>query len=375
LGRKIRGRNLYLLTTIFKVKPSSFEALMSDISIIIPTRNRAGVLIQAMTSIAAVVTSKDPVEIIIVDNGSSDDTASICREIKDRFPKHDWRYFYDEHPGALTGRHLGAREAKGEILAFLEDDVLLAPSWLEALDDAFKDPEVMYTGGPVCPHYKVEPPPWLTGMWMEFEKGVRVLGELSLVDLGPNRKEIDPLYVPGGNCGIRKAAFKVCGGLHPENLPKPLLRYRGDGETGLAIKIRSRGLKALYHPGAAVKHVIPGSRMTPESFEQKAFCQGVSNSFTGIRGNGFPPARAKSWKDRVRSIKWKLMRESLLRNPTAENIRFLASRSRFAGRWFHEDEVRRDPKLLEWVLKPDYFNYRLPDGWESHLNSRDASHW
>src|SRR5215475_6510241 len=106
-----------------EVKPSSFEALMSDISIIIPTRNRAGVLIQAMTSIAAVVTSKDPVEIIIVDNGSSDDTASIWREIKDRFPKHDWRYFYDEHPGALTGRHLGAREAKGEILAFLEDDV------------------------------------------------------------------------------------------------------------------------------------------------------------------------------------------------------------------------------------------------------------
>ena len=146
---------------------------MNDISIIIPTCNRAGALLQAMTSIATVVASRDPVEIIVVDNGSIDDTAGICREIKDRFPKHNWRYFYDETPGLLTGRHLGAREAQGDILAFLDDDVLLAPSWLEALDDAFGDPEVMLTGGPVWPHYEVEPPSWLAGMWVEFEEGPR----------------------------------------------------------------------------------------------------------------------------------------------------------------------------------------------------------
>ena len=52
-----------------------------------------------------------------MDNGSIDKPPIIC-EIKDRFPKHDWRYFYDETPGLLTGRHLGAREAQGEILAF-----------------------------------------------------------------------------------------------------------------------------------------------------------------------------------------------------------------------------------------------------------------
>src|SRR6266567_9011329 len=108
---------------------------MNDISIIIPTCNRAGSLLQAMTSIATAVASKDPVEIIVVDNGSIDDTAGICREIKYRFPKHNWRYFYDQTPGLLSGRHLGAEQAQGDILAFLDDDVLLAPSWLEALAD------------------------------------------------------------------------------------------------------------------------------------------------------------------------------------------------------------------------------------------------
>jgi hypothetical protein len=48
------------------------------------------------------------VEIIVLDNGSIGDTAGVCDEVKDRFPKHNWRYFYDDTQGLLTGRHLGA---------------------------------------------------------------------------------------------------------------------------------------------------------------------------------------------------------------------------------------------------------------------------
>jgi hypothetical protein len=211
-------------------------------------------------------------------------------------------------------------------------------------------------------------------MWIEFEEGVRVLGELSLVDLGTAIKVVDPLYVAGGNLAIRKHAFETCGGFHPDGLPNALLRYRGDGESGLAREMRALGLKAIYHPGAAVKHAIPASRLTPESFEQKGFSQGVTDSYTHIRLNGVLSARTKSWTDHVRSIKWKLERKSLLRRPTAKNIRFLVARARFAGRWFHEREVRNDPKLLDWVLKPDYFDYRLPSSWESRLKPRYASH-
>src|SRR5829696_4271067 len=101
---------------------------MRDISIVVPTRNRAGSLLQTLISIATVVdASRDAAEIIVVDNGSIDDTAGVCREVKQRFPKHNWRYFYDETPGLLTGRHLGARESEADILAYLDDDVVLAP--------------------------------------------------------------------------------------------------------------------------------------------------------------------------------------------------------------------------------------------------------
>jgi glycosyltransferase involved in cell wall biosynthesis len=337
-----------------------------DISIIVPTYNRAVALHRTLTSIGKVVRSNDPVEVIIVDNGSGDNTAAVCRDIENRFPKHNFCYFYDEMPGLLTGRHLGARKAKGEILSFLDDDVVLAPSWLAALKDAFSDPEVMLAGGPSWPQYEVEPPHWLSGMWDEFEGG-RVCGELSLVDQGATAKEANPLYIGGLNFSIKKTALQMCGGFHPDYLPSSLQRYQGDGETGLAFKLQDRGLKALYLPELALNHVIPSSRLTAEYFEWRGFYQGVCNSYSSIRRNGYAPARSKSWKDLARPIKWKLERERILRNATAAGVRFLVARARFAGQWFHEDEVRKDPKLLDWVVKSDYFNYALPDGWEKYM--------
>ena len=97
----------------------------------------------------------------------------------------------------------------------------------------------------------------MAGMWVEFEAGVRVLGELSLVDLGLTKKSVDPLYVPGANFAIRKTAFQACGGFHPLTACRRRCNAtRVTAKSGLTLKMRARGLKALYHPGAAVRHVI-----------------------------------------------------------------------------------------------------------------------
>jgi hypothetical protein len=338
-----------------------------DVSIIIPTFNRDNLLMGTLESIAPIITQRESVEVIVVDNGSRDHTADVCRAIKERFPSIEWRYFYDDMPGLLTGRHLGARKARGEILAFLDDDVLLTPSWPEALDDAFGDPEVKLAGGSSCAQYELEPSSWLAGQWVEFESG-RMCTALSLIDLGPAKKKVDPLYVFGLNFSIRRTAFEEWGGFNPDCMPKTLRRYQGDGETGVAHKARARGAVALYHPGLALKHVIPASRLTLESFEQRGFYQGVCDSYTAIRRRGsLPTVRAKSGKDLLRLVKRKLERERILCSPTAENVRRLWGHAHSAGVHFHQDEVRNDPKLLEWILKPDYFDYRLPDGWKNYV--------
>ena len=342
-------------------------------SIIIPTCNRASLLALTLESIAVAVKPDDPVEIIIVDNGSRDKTAKTCSGIKEKFPRHDWRYFYDSMPGLLTGRHRGANEARGEILCYLDDDVLVGPGWLHSLTEAFQDGQVALVGGPSSPKYEIEPPMWVNGLWSEFEGG-RSCGPLSLINLGPSIKPTSSLLIWGLNFSIRKSVLQDCGGFHPDCIPKVLQRYQGDGETGLSLKIEAAAdLRVIYHPMVAVIHVIPGSRLTPEYFEQRAFYQGVCDSYTQIRRDrAVPLPRKASWKDLLRPSKWRLERKMLLRNLTAESVRRLMTRAHFEGMEFHRNEVRLDPKLLEWVLRDNYFEYGLPDGWEAYLKSRAA---
>src|SRR6266478_9248101 len=121
---------------------------MPDISIIIPTFNRAAQLGRTLTSIAREVGAANPVEVIVVDNGSTDTTEATYKMATGDFPKHEWRYFYEPMPGLLSGRHRGAKEARGEILAFIDDDVVLSASWLDGLVHAFSNPEVELVGGP-----------------------------------------------------------------------------------------------------------------------------------------------------------------------------------------------------------------------------------
>jgi glycosyltransferase involved in cell wall biosynthesis len=341
-----------------------------DISIIIPTFNRASFLLDSLNSIGRVVSPSEPVEIIIVDNGSSDRTREVWKQVSERFSRHHWRYFFDDMPGLLTGRHRGAKEAKGGILAYLDDDTVLVPTWLESLKEAFSHPDVVALGGPSSPVFESNPPRWLRDFWTEIDDGRQCVW-LSLIECGNEMKPIDPLNIFGLNFSIRRKTLKDYGGFHPDCIPKPLQRYQGDGETGLAMKMKTAQSLCLYHPGFAVKHVLPPSRLTPASFQERAFYQGVCDSFTEIRRDrGVSRGSCWFWKDLLRPAKWSLERNAVLRGTSNEGVHHLTGIAYRAGVRFHRSEVRNDPRLLEWVLRQDYFEYSLPEGWRSYVKTR-----
>jgi glycosyltransferase involved in cell wall biosynthesis len=336
------------------------------ISVIIPTLNRADNLALALESLTRQHASDIDFEVLVVDNGSTDHTKAIAQAFAHKLPSVQLRYIFEPEPGLLSGRHRGAAEAQGEVLSFLDDDVELDPGWLGAIHNAFEDEAVQLVGGRNLPRYESEPPEWLQYFWQRQYGGL-LCTELSLLDLGPVRRTIDANYIWGLNFSIRKPALYELGGFHPDCIPQRLQHFQGDGETGLTQRANQRGYRALYEPRALLHHVVPAARLTPEYFESRYFYQGVCDSYTHIRDRHCgQAAREKSpgqphrLHHYVGKVKGKLA--SLVKG--SEEYRAIRQRCKVAyasGFTFHQQQVAQCPALLEWVLKPDYWDYHLPD--------------
>lgn len=102
---------------------------MIKISIIIPTYNEVDVLEQCIESLG--YQTKTNFEIIVVDDGSTDKSSQILSDL--RFKIKDLRFFKQEHKGAGAARNLGAKEAKGEILVFVDADMTFDKDFLKNL--------------------------------------------------------------------------------------------------------------------------------------------------------------------------------------------------------------------------------------------------
>ena len=253
------------------------------LSIIIPTRNRAHLLNVALKSLMIQTYPSSEFEIIIVDNGSKDNTQKIFEGYNKKFK--NMRYFYDETPGLHIGRHRGLKEAQTELLVYADDDIEAFPTWLEGIWESFQDKNVVLVGGKNLPKWENEPPYWIYEMWMNINQYGHSLGFLSILDFGNRIIEIDPRYVWGCNFSIRKNVLLEAKGFHPDGFPQEMIKYRGDGESSVSNHIRKQNYKTLYNPKASVYHFVPKDRMTLDYFCKRAFNQGISDSFANTRKN------------------------------------------------------------------------------------------
>ncbi len=326
-------------------------------SIIIPTVNRSASLKRTFRSLLALNSDFDSLEIIIVDNGSNDDTRSISNAIIEANPWKLIKYVFEPIPGLLSGRHRGLFESSGDILVFIDDDVDVDPEWLNGIIETFQDPYVHLVGGKNLPRYLCEPPQWLDHFW-NSEGPRKWLDFISVLDFGDEPVELDPLFIWGLNFSIRRRSLIELGGFHPDYVPKPFDYYQGNSETGLAWKAKEKGLKIMYQPGVVVWHRIPEHRLTFEYFEKRMFLYGVSDSYTEIRKNG---AIRFDWKmtEPVPTIRrmFRRLRSRYSSRPFAE-VRQRINEAWRAGFAFHQNQVRKDADLLEWVLRENYWDYR-----------------
>jgi glycosyltransferase involved in cell wall biosynthesis len=310
--------------------------MMGDplICVAIPTRNRAPLVRGALESVVGQLAPGD--ELMVVDNGSSDDTTSVATAVIRRcWPRG--RVILESHRGVSHARNRALRESAATVVAFLDDDVRADPNWLAELRRAWGEsgPRVAAIGGPMRPEWRAERPAWLEDC---------LLYVVSVLDLGARRKQLDQQprtgYLWGGNMSYLRAAALEVGGFEPDVVYLandgrarsrrflPLTTARSGEEQGIQDRLTVGGWEVWYEPGAAVDHIIPPERVA-ERFFYDFFRQQAM--LTLRRGRSRRPAAAVLAREAARFV---LL--TIRRDPRAMSARF-----RLAGAWLLATGPRR----------------------------------
>jgi glucosyl-dolichyl phosphate glucuronosyltransferase len=236
-------------------------------SVVVCTQNRSAYLGRCLKAIETQAPPGGRYDVIIVDNGSSDDTqevaASFCR-------RHaNFYYIHERNPGVAIARNTGVRNSSGDIIAFADDDTEPERSWLEQIFAWFRTlpDDVGVLGGDIIPVWQAKRPDWLTDPLLRpLSAGLKWSAEPRF--LGPEQWLIEC------NSAYRKSALLKVGGF-PEHLGRvgeSLL----SGEGGVNLLIARAGHRLFYDPRILVRHHIPASRLTRTWFRRRVFWQGVS---------------------------------------------------------------------------------------------------
>jgi glucosyl-dolichyl phosphate glucuronosyltransferase len=316
-----------------------------DISVIIPTRNRERNIDKCILSVLSNNVGDLKYEIIVIDNGSTDNTRTIVEHLQEEYSQ--LKYYYENNPGLHQARHRGARESNSHILAFIDDDVEVTEDWLTAVYEMFQEKSVSLVTGPVLPLFETTPPEWLELHWSQSEYG-KTLGWLSLIDFNEGVRTIPPEFVFGCNFSIRKNILFECKGFHPDSMPEELMIYRGDGETGLSRDIKHHGYQVGFSPKATVFHFISKTRMTPKYLYRRAFLQGISYSYSQIRAG--QKHMVVHFTIRVLKIFRDVWKSVSPMHPTLILVWLHYSK----GFFYHQSRLFFSKNLREWVLQDCY---------------------
>lgn len=217
-----------------------------DISIVVATYNRAEMLRNSLKTLVSQETEgKFSYEICVVDDGSTDYTSEVVREMAQKNASPQIRYFHTAGGGPSQALNIGAAAARGEWLAFFDDDQWAEPLWLAELYKVAQERGVDCVDGPLSldlPHNSsVE----LSPNW-RICLGERFLGNCIV------RSSKD--HLGSGNLLIRKSVFTGLGAFDPNF---PFYSY----DLDLFWRLEGAGYYSMYSPHALVHHVIPESRL------------------------------------------------------------------------------------------------------------------
>jgi glucosyl-dolichyl phosphate glucuronosyltransferase len=248
---------------------------LRSISAVICTFNRAGLLQQTLCALRSCTPPSDcDVEIIVVDNNSTDETPAVVRRLADD-PGFPVRYASEPRQGKSFALNRALGVARGDVIALTDDDVLPADDWLINIAHRFRSEQIVFAFGKVLPRWSVLPPPELL-----TRRARDLWGPLALVDYGDEPIRYTPagfrtLRLPiGANLAVRRDALERVGGWRTD-----LGRVDNSPVCGedreLCVRLFRAGLyEGIYDPCISVHHHVPRTRLTRRYFRRWFYWHG-----------------------------------------------------------------------------------------------------
>jgi glycosyltransferase involved in cell wall biosynthesis len=239
-------------------------------SVIICTYNRCESLERTLKSFTKISVPEGSLwELILVDNNSKDKTKLFVEEFK-KDCRLNIEYIFEEKPGKSHALNRGIKQAKGEIIAFTDDDVIVDRDWLLNIQKAFNEHGVSCVGGKILPIWEIPKPEWLIPPLHYV---------LAILDRGDKPFYLESPIIWGANLAVKADFFKKYG-LFNTNLGRIPGRLFSGEETDFVARLLHEGEKVLYYPNAAVYHFIPRDRISKKYFRRWKYDQGILKAST-----------------------------------------------------------------------------------------------
>ena len=248
--------------------------MKQNVSLIIVSYNRKSLLRRNLEAVDK-QKFKGSLEVIVVDDGSTDNTGQVLKDRAAAKNKFSFKYFEALHSGPAVARNLGIANAKGDILIFLDDDsVIQNDDYVQRMVGCFKEKE---TG-------------IVAGRTVDFYSGILNLiraGDPPEIDFDNPSKLKEAVGVPTKNAAFLKEAVLKAGGFDP------LFKYAYCEDVDLCIRILNLGYKLAFNKDALVYH-YPAYSLKGHVRKSyfRGFSQGIFRSVHPDRSPGFSLLKA-----------------------------------------------------------------------------------
>lgn len=240
---------------------------MIDFSIVVCTHNRSSLLADCIESLLNQTVDKNRFEMIIVDNNSTDNTEETAKELVKNH--NNIKYFKESIIGYSAPRNCGWKNASGDIIAYIDDDEIAAPDWLESIEKTFRieeKPDIV--GGIYLIKYDVTPPEWFS----DSMGGTNKKRQTGLLNQRPD------CYLAGGNIAFKKEVLEKLNGFSNDfNLKNGLLMMGED--TDICQRAIKAGFQLFYDPDIKIYHRMNQNNYDIGIRRQKAEKVGMAARF------------------------------------------------------------------------------------------------